>query len=126
MTAIEQRRAQRKDLDGGTTDLQGFVPRARPLPITRNGRTHFGEIALTMQHDETLVFVEMRAPRPARFDYSAETLDAHRYASVIATHEHILRRRLVGRARHCHLNVAAIDARGQNLRWLQNAFETRH
>lgn len=93
-------------------------------PLIRNYRARFGEIDLIMQHDETLVFVEVRARRSARFGRAAETVDARKQARIAAAAQHFLQQHPEHRARRCRFDVVAIDGgHEQDLQWLQNAFE---
>lgn len=92
--------------------------------MIRNYRARLGEIDLIMQHDETLVFVEVRARRSARFGRAAETVDARKQARIVAAAQHFLQRHPEHGMRRCRFDVIAIDGgQAQDLQWLQNAFE---
>ena len=94
-------------------------------PVTRNYRLPFGEIDLIMRHRDTLVFVEVRARRSARFGSAAESVDARKRARIVAAAHHYLQRHPEHGARSCRFDVIAIDGgQTQDLQWLPNAFES--
>ncbi|MDO8954273.1 MAG: YraN family protein [Gammaproteobacteria bacterium] len=85
--------------------------------LTRNFHSRFGEIDLIMEDGETIVFVEVRYRRSARFGTSAESIDYHKQQRLIKTAQFYLLRYPHNKA--CRFDVIAID---QSLQWIRNAF----
>ena len=96
--------------------------------VTRNFRGKRGEIDLIMEHDETLVFVEVRSRRSARFGSAMETIDSVKQAKLIKTAElYLITAASSGRLktdRPCRFDTVSFDGEicARNLRWIRNAF----
>ncbi len=58
--------------------------------ITQNYHCRRGEIDLIMQEQQTLVFVEVRYRKNARFGSALESIDHRKQAKIITTAEHYL------------------------------------
>ena len=124
MTAIEHPTPQQVQGRNAEQRACDYLMARGLRPLIRNYRARFGEIDLIMQHDETLVFVEVRARRSTRFGRAAETVDARKQARIVAAAQYFLQRHPEHGARRCRFDVVAIDGgHAQDLQWLQNAFE---
>lgn len=89
--------------------------------IARNVRSRFGEIDLIMRQDATLLFVEVRYRRSARFGGAAASVDRHKQRRLIATAQHYLQRH--PHPGPCRFDVVAINGDNNEIEWLQHAFE---
>lgn len=89
--------------------------------ISRNYRCAAGELDLIMAERATLVIVEVRSRRHARFGAPAETVDARKQAKLVRAAQYYLQQQ-----RHrapVRFDVVAIT--GAELEWIKNAFETQ-
>jgi putative endonuclease len=87
--------------------------------ITRNYHCRYGEIDLIMQHEETLVFVEVRYRRSTAYGSSAESINLRKQQRLILTGQHYLQTLL--HIPYCRFDVIAIN--GAQVEWIQNAFQ---
>lgn len=87
--------------------------------VTRNYRCRRGEIDLIMEHDGTLVFVEVRFRRSGTFGTAAESIDQRKRARIIMAANHFLQRHRD--TRPCRFDVVAIT--GNVPEWITDAFE---
>lgn len=92
--------------------------------IERNYRTPFGEIDLIMQHQQTVVFVEVRYRRSQEYGSPAETIDLRKQAKLRTTAVHYLQRHKSVARKACRFDVVAVtgSAPDERIQWLQNAF----
>jgi putative endonuclease len=98
--------------------------RAGLRPIAANATARVGELDLVMRDGDTVVFVEVRYRRSARFGDGAASIDARkRRRLVLAARQFLARRRDLQDA-PCRFDV--VDASGDpdapTLRWLRDAF----
>lgn len=90
--------------------------------IEQNFRSRFGEIDLIMQDGATLVFVEVRLRRNAKFGGAAASIDAHKQQRIIRTAQYYLA--TLARIPPCRFDAVLMDdAQGRDVQWLKNAFE---
>lgn len=87
--------------------------------LERNFRCRRGEIDLIMRDGSTVVFVEVRYRRNARFGDSAETVDVRKQHRLLAAAQTYLQRN--AHQTPCRFDVVAIT--GTELQWITNAFE---
>lgn len=87
--------------------------------LQRNFRCKGGEIDLILQHQDTLVFVEVRKRADVRFGGAAASITASKQARLILAAQVFLQRYRVPPA--CRFDVIAFD--GAHLSWLKNAIE---
>ncbi|MGH8659387.1 MAG: YraN family protein [Gammaproteobacteria bacterium] len=59
--------------------------------LNRNYQCRYGEIDLIMEHDDALVFVEVRYREGTRCGSSAESIDARKRERLLKTAQHYLR-----------------------------------
>ena len=90
--------------------------------IAQNYRGRFGEIDLIMQDGATLVFIEVRLRRDARFGGAALSIDARKQQRIISTAQQYLASLI--RIPACRFDAVLMeDAQGRNMQWLKNAFD---
>jgi putative endonuclease len=93
--------------------------------VERNWRTRFGEIDLVMREGDTLVFVEVRYRRHARFGGAAASVGAAKRARLMRATRGFLQAhpRLAGLP--CRFDVVAFDgeADAPACDWRRGAFE---
>jgi putative endonuclease len=92
--------------------------------LARRYRTRFGEIDIVAQDGETIVFVEVKARRTARFGSAAESVPFWKQRRIAAMALDYLA--WCGRLNNrCRFDVIAIDGLGAtrtDIRLIQNAF----
>lgn len=88
--------------------------------LERNFRCRSGEIDLIMRDGESLVFVEVRYRRNARFGAGAETVDRRKQARLVAAAQTYLHRN--GSSVPCRFDVVSVT--GPRLEWIPDAFRT--
>jgi len=90
--------------------------------VERNFRSRFGEIDLIMLDGATLVFVEVRLRRSAKFGGAAASIDTHKQQRIIRTAQHYLT--TLARIPPCRFDAVLMDdVQGRDVQWLQSAFE---
>lgn len=98
----------------------GLQPVARNYRVARGPRARGGEIDLVMRdRDGTLVFVEVRARRDARFGGAAASVSAAKQRSLVFAAQHYLQR--FASPPPCRFDVVALD--GDAITWLRAAFD---
>jgi putative endonuclease len=93
--------------------------------LTRNYHCRRGEIDLVMRDRQSLVFVEVRYRRQARFGSASESVNWHKQQRLIAAAEHYLLHESKKQP-PARFDVVAIsgDEPGLQLEWIPNAFGT--
>ena len=94
--------------------------------ISQNYHCRRGEIDLIMQDQQTLVFVEVRYRKNARFGSALESIDYRKQAKIITTAEHYLLQ-----SKHDYssyrFDVIAImptqNSEQPEITWVKNAFQ---
>lgn len=115
-----------KEGERAETLAEKFLQERGLKPRTRNYRCKAGEIDLIMGAGETLVFVEVRLRRNARFAGAAESVDARKQRKLIRAAQHYLLRHGLTDKVVCRFDIVAFD-RGldsSGITWFQNAFGT--
>ena len=92
--------------------------------IERNYRAPVGEIDLIMEHQQTVVFVEVRYRRSQDYGAPAETIDTRKQAKLRATAAHYLQTHKSAARKPCRFDVVAVTggAGEERIEWLRNAF----
>ncbi|MGF1642600.1 MAG: YraN family protein [Thiotrichales bacterium] len=90
--------------------------------IEANFRSRFGEIDLIMRDGDSLVFVEVRYRKNARFGGSAASVDRTKQQRLTRTGLVYLQTRRINSP--CRFDVVAVSGDGQ-LDWLPNAFDAQ-
>lgn len=93
--------------------------------LTRNYHCRRGEIDLVMRDKESLVFVEVRYRRQARYGSASESVNWHKQQRLIAAAEHYLLNETKNRPA-ARFDVVAISGNESDLKleWIHNAFGT--
>ncbi len=91
---------------------RGFVP------VGRNFRCRGGEIDLVMQDGETLVFVEVRQRKDARFGGAAASVTSRKQLRIMCAAQYYLQRYRFPPP--CRFDVVAFE--GERIEWLRDAF----
>lgn len=97
---------------------EAYLQTAGLRPVTRNYRCRAGELDLVMRERDTLVFVEVRARRHARYGAAAETVDARKRRRLLLAAQHYLQA-------HDHRGPARFDVlaiTGGEIEWIRDAF----
>ena len=97
-----------------------FLQQRGLTELAKNYRCRLGELDLVMQDRDTLVFVEVRQRRDARFGDALESIDTHKQHRIRKTAEHFLLHSTWAGA--CRFDVVGMDGKGK-LHWIQSAFE---
>ncbi len=94
--------------------------------ITQNYHCRRGEIDLIMQDQHTLVFVEVRYRKNARFGSALESVDHRKQAKIITTAEHYLLQNKQPYSDYRFDIVAIMPSPNKvdpEITWLKNAFQ---
>ncbi len=91
--------------------------------VARNFRCRWGEIDLVVQERQTLVFVEVRYRRNARFGSAAESVDTRKQQKLIRTAQTFLNQNPGWSQYPARFDIVAIEE-PQEVDWIKNAFET--
>jgi len=94
------------------------------VPVAANASARGGELDLVMRDGETLVFIEVRYRRDARFGGGAASIDAGKRRRIVLAAEQFLAARRDFARLPCRFDV--IDASGDpaapDVVWLRDAF----
>lgn len=92
--------------------------------ITKNYHCRRGEIDLIMQDGQSLVFVEVRYRKSARFGSALESVNHAKQKKLIFTAEHYLLQNKLSYS-HYRFDVVAItpEQGKNNINWLKDAFQ---
>jgi putative endonuclease len=94
---------------------QGLVKHAK------NYRCKLGEIDLIMQHNTTLVFIEVRLRTHTGFASAAESVTVRKQQKIIRTAQHYLQQHQLTNTANCRFDVIAFSDNG-NPEWIKDAF----
>ena len=98
----------------------GLVLVRRNYRVARGPRARGGEVDLVMRdRDGTLVFVEVRVRRDARFGGAAASIGAAKRQRLVFAASHFLGR--FAAPPPCRFDVVAVD--GERIEWLRAAFD---
>lgn len=102
--------------------------------IERNFSSRFGEIDLIMEHDETVVFVEVRYRKSGQHGSGAESVTTHKQARISRTAGWYLATNPHRAEQFCRFDVISIDSikhhkdesnnsgHKQGINWIRSAF----
>lgn len=94
---------------------QGLVKHAK------NYRCKLGEIDLIMQHQDTLVFVEVRLRSHRQFAHAAESVTPAKQQKIIKTAQYYLQQHQLTDKVNCRFDVIAFAENAQP-EWIKDAF----
>ncbi|MDQ2929035.1 MAG: YraN family protein [Pseudomonadota bacterium] len=99
---------------------RGLVPVERNYRVARGPRARGGEVDLIARDaDGTLVFVEVRARRDARYGGAAASIGVAKQQRLVFAARHYLRRFAVPPP--CRFDVVSVE--GDRIEWLRAAFD---
>lgn len=90
--------------------------------IEKNFHSRFGEIDLIMQHDNTLVFIEVRYRKNQDFGGAKASITPRKQSKIRKTALYYMQKK--GREFNARFDVVAMTGENQSLayEWIQNAF----
>lgn len=93
--------------------------------ITRNYKCRRGEIDLVMQHDDSIVFVEVRYRHNNHFGSGAESVVSRKQEKIILTALHYLQSHKESAGSSCRFDVIAVQpgTDKNHIQWIQDAFQ---
>ena len=94
---------------------RGLVKRAQ------NYRCKLGEIDLIMQHDDTLVFIEVRLRTHQAFANAAESVTIRKQQKIIKTAQYYLQQHHLTDKANCRFDVIAFSD-NNDPEWIKDAF----
>ena len=94
-------------------------------PLARNYRRPCGEIDIIMQHDETIVFIEVRYRKNSYYLAPIETVTTQKCNHIIATSQIFLQSNRSAAKMSCRFDVVTLTGirPEQNIEWIKNAFQ---
>ena len=99
---------------------EGLLLVQRNYRVARGPRARGGEVDLILrERDGTLVFVEVRARKDARFGGAAASVGPAKQRSIVLAATHYLCR--MASPPPCRFDVVAVD--GDRIEWLRAAFD---
>ena len=102
----------------GEDDAAQFLERNGMQLVARNYRTRLGEIDLIARDGETLVFVEVRLRKDARFGGALASITARKRSRIaVAARQYLMR---FTRVPPCRFDVVCIEGGEPN--WIRGAF----
>jgi putative endonuclease len=92
------------------------------LLLDKNYHCRLGEIDLIMQHDSTLVFIEVRYRKNNHYGGAKESITAKKQQKIQSTALHYMQKHQ--KNTNARFDVIAITGQGeeQQFEWIQNAF----
>jgi len=92
--------------------------------LERNFSSRFGEIDLIMEHDETVVFVEVRYRKSGQHGSGAESVTTHKQSRLSRTAAWYLAKNPHRAEQFCRFDVVSINSekKDQAITWIRNAF----
>ena len=111
----------RRQADGATAEALAarHLERRGLAVIARNVRSRFGEIDLVARDGDTLVFVEVRLRRSARFGGASESITAAKRARILAAAEGYLA--TLARTPACRVDAILLDGLdASRIEWLRD------
>lgn len=113
-----------KEIGQKTEKLALNYLKSRGLKLIQNNfNCKFGEIDLIMQHEECLVFVEVRYRKHHQFGNGAESVNYHKQQKILKTAEFFLQRHVKYNQNPCRVDVVSIGSGKNDIQWIVNAIE---
>ncbi len=88
--------------------------------ITQNFHSRRGEIDLIMEDKKTLVFVEVRYRKSAKYGSALESVNNQKQARIIHTAEHYLQQHS---SKHSAYRFDVVALTPNNIDWVKDAFQ---
>lgn len=89
--------------------------------VERNFLCKVGEIDLIMQHEDKLVFVEVRFRKNAHFGSALETVNIKKQKKIIAAAQYYLLKHANSQSAPFRFDVVGIT--GNDIQWVPSAFQ---
>lgn len=105
--------------------VRDWLARRGLTPVDANWHCRLGEVDLIMQHDGTLVFIEVRYRRRNDFGSALASIDRRKQKRVTAAAHDWLARHTRWQCAPCRFDVVALQRESDgHIRpvWIQNAF----
>jgi len=106
-----------------------FLRRQGMKLLVRNYHCRAGEIDLIVRNDATIVFVEVRFRKNVRYGSPIESVTAAKQARIVHCARHYLMRNPQLACCNYRFDIVGIrqhgNTSGNQIEWLQNAFEPR-
>jgi putative endonuclease len=92
--------------------------------LVRNFSSRFGEIDLIMEHEETVVFVEVRYRKTGQHGSGAESVTLDKQSKISRTAAWFLAKNPARAEQFCRFDVISMDSRktDNGIVWIRNAF----
>jgi len=90
--------------------------------IAINARYRLGELDLVMRDGDTLVFVEVRYRRDARYGGGAASIDIHKRRKLVRAAQAFLLQHPQWAQQPCRFDVVQAEGEPPRLHWLRDAF----
>jgi putative endonuclease len=107
--------------DAAETQAEAFLVTQGLVKCRRNYRCKAGEIDLIMQHQDTLVFVEVRLRSHQGFATAAESVTYRKQQKIIKAALHYLQEHKLTDKMNCRFDVIAFDEQ-DSPKWIKDAF----
>ena len=90
--------------------------------VAQNWQCRLGEIDLIMQHDDMLVFIEVRYREQEHFGGALASVDCHKQRRLIAAARYYLAKHPRWANSCCRFDVIAFSGATSTPTWIENAF----
>jgi putative endonuclease len=100
---------------------EAFLQQQGLVKCAKNYRCKLGEIDLIMQHDDTLVFIEVRLRTHTGFANAAESVTIRKQQKIIKTAQYYLQQYQLTDKANCRFDVIAFSDNGAP-EWIKDAF----
>lgn len=100
---------------------EAFLLQQGLVKCAQNYRCKLGEIDLIMQHDDTLVFIEVRLRTHTGFANAAESVTIRKQQKIIKTAQYYLQQHQLTDKANCRFDVIAFSDNGAP-EWIKDAF----
>ena len=122
-TAINEKRASKQiGAEAEKRALSYLQTRGLKL-VDRNFNCKHGEIDLVMQHQDYLVFVEVRFRKHSGYGTGADSVNYPKQRKLLKTAEFFLQRHVNYSHWPCRIDVVSIGPGESDINWITNAVE---
>jgi len=91
-------------------------------PITQNWHAKGGELDLVMLDGDTVVFIEVRYRKQAKYGSAIESINWRKQQRIIIAAQHFLVNNLKWQNYNCRFDVVIFDGKNSS-KWLKSAFD---
>ena len=94
------------------------------IMVERNYHSRMGEIDLIMRDRQTLVFVEVRYRKHAKFGSGADSVTSRKQHKITLTAHQYLQQHHPNTPPPCRFDVISMTGKGpENIEWIKDAFQ---